>query len=290
MFISPLRPCSGGPLTRVITRATSSDISTLLLTGSYGSDGNIVLSQAAQHVNSKTDNHLLQLINVNKIEKTRTFYGLSEEFPIVNFSVINQLKDDGESRNNYLEAVRLAIGYGVTALKSDVKDISEIVVDSSGFAKTVAEAATLSNYVFNELKSEKKAGVEISQFCQINLPDRCNTDWSEGVALGNSQNFSRYLMEMPANHLTPKLFVDRVKTKLAYECTSSPIDITVHDESWLLEQGMGAFLSVARGSSEPPFLLELRWNGGNGDSAPVILVGKGVTFDSGGISIKPSKG
>ena len=282
MFISPLRPHTGGPLARAI--------STLLLTGSYGSDGNIVLSHAAQQVNSKTDNRLLQLISVNKIEKTRTFYGLSEEFPIVNFSVINQLKDDYESRDNDLEAVRQAIGYGVTALKSDVKDISEIVIDSSGFPKTVAEAATLSNYVFNELKSEKKMGVEISQYYQINLPDRCIADWSEGVTLGNSQNFSRYLMEMPANHLTPKLFVDRVKTKLGSECTSSLIDIRVHDESWMVEQSMGAFLSVARGSSEPPLLMEMHWNGGNSNSAPVVLVGKGVTFDSGGISIKPSKG
>merc|ERR1719278_439548 len=84
-------------------------------------------------------------------------------------------------------------------------------------------------------------------------------------------------MEAPANYLTPSQFCAEVETELA----GLPVSVVARDE------GMGSFLSVSRGSAEPPKFLELHYNGAEAESQPVVLVGKGVTFDTGGISLKP---
>ena len=66
------------------------------------------------------------------------------------------------------------------------------------------------------------------------------------------------------------------------------MELVVRDAEWAEQMKMGSFLSVARGSHEPAKFLEMHYNNGDTDSPPVVLVGKGVTFDTGGISIKPS--
>lgn len=91
-------------------------------------------------------------------------------------------------------------------------------------------------------------------------------------------------MDTPANLMTPTIFAKTV----AARCEPLGVHVTVHDRHWAKQQRMGAFLSVTRGSEEPPVFLELRYNGAaDHDAAPVCLVGKGITFDSGGISLKP---
>ena len=107
--------------------------------------------------------------------------------------------------------------------------------------------------------------------------------WNRGVILGSSQNLARTLMEAPANFLTPTQFCAEAER----EMSGLPVTLTVRDQAWAEQMKMGSFLSVARGSAEPPKFLEMKYVNG-GDSDPVILVGKGVTFDTGGISIKPS--
>jgi len=91
----------------------------------------------------------------------------------------------------------------------------------------------------------------------------------------------------PANILYPESFVARARATL------EPLDVRVRvlDETEMAALGMGALLGVAQGSARPPRLLVLEWNGtGRADAPPLALIGKGVTFDSGGISIKPAAG
>lgn len=101
---------------------------------------------------------------------------------------------------------------------------------------------------------------------------------------GNAQNFCKTLMDTPANRLTPTIFCDTVKEKFS---GLASVELKIHDEEWARKEKMNLFLSVSAGSSEPPKFLEITYNGDPSSKKPIALVGKGITFDSGGISIKP---
>jgi len=108
-----------------------------------------------------------------------------------------------------------------------------------------------------------------------------------GRIIGESQNFTRGLINEPSNRLTPTVLGDRAR-QMAEEVG---LQCEVYGPEKLHELKMGAFLSVARGSDEPPRLIVLRYEPEGAADQPVIgLVGKGITFDTGGISIKPSEG
>jgi len=112
--------------------------------------------------------------------------------------------------------------------------------------------------------------------------------WQDGLLLSRAQNFARELMETPSNLMTPTMFAERLTKRL-----SDVEQVAVHarDQCWAEENKMGAFLSVGKGSAEPSVFLEMKYFGGEKkDSSPLVFVGKGVTFDSGGISIKPAAG
>jgi leucyl aminopeptidase len=99
-------------------------------------------------------------------------------------------------------------------------------------------------------------------------------------------SFTRELVTEPANILYPESFVERCRARVA----PLGIDVEVLGEAQMAELGMGALLGVGQGSVRPPRLLAMRWNGGEDGGKPLVLVGKGITFDTGGISIKPAQG
>jgi leucyl aminopeptidase len=102
----------------------------------------------------------------------------------------------------------------------------------------------------------------------------------EGVFL------ARDLVNEPANILTPSEFASRLRG-----LSRSGLAVEVLDKAAMEAMGMGAFLAVSQGSAQPPFTVILRWNGARQpDAAPVVFIGKGVCFDTGGISIKPAQG
>jgi leucyl aminopeptidase len=113
--------------------------------------------------------------------------------------------------------------------------------------------------------------------------------FKEGVVLGQSQNFARALVNEPSNKLTPTIFGERV-AKMAKQVG---LQCEVYGAEKIRELGMGAFWSVSQGSDEAPALIVMTYEPKKGvdKNAPVLgLVGKGITFDTGGISIKPSEG
>jgi leucyl aminopeptidase len=105
-----------------------------------------------------------------------------------------------------------------------------------------------------------------------------------GDAIAAGHRLTRYLQMLPGNVCTPSFLADRAK-QLADQYGFS---LTVLDRAQLQREGMGALLAVAQGSAQEPRFIVLEYRGA-GDAAPVALVGKGVTFDSGGISIKPAQ-
>lgn len=82
--------------------------------------------------------------------------------------------------------------------------------------------------------------------------------------------------------MTPTIFAEEVYSVL----TPLGVEVEIHDREWAEKKGMGSFLSVANGSNEPPKFLEICYKGADSSEAPIVFVGKGVTFDSGGISLK----
>jgi leucyl aminopeptidase len=111
------------------------------------------------------------------------------------------------------------------------------------------------------------------------------TAFAEGVIVGESQNFARSLVNEPGNKLTPTILGQRA----ALMAQEAGLECEVHSTEKLHELKMGAFWSVAQGSAEPPALIVLRYEPAGVTDGPVLgLVGKGITFDTGGISIKPA--
>ncbi|MBV9718026.1 MAG: leucyl aminopeptidase [Candidatus Eremiobacteraeota bacterium] len=108
---------------------------------------------------------------------------------------------------------------------------------------------------------------------------------AHGTALGEAINLARRLAVTPANDMTP--------TRMAEEATKVAqaigLEVDVLDEERARSEGMGSFLSVAQGSSQPPKFIVMRYNGDPSSKELLALVGKGITFDTGGISIKPAE-
>lgn len=265
-------------------------ITGLVLTGKYNSDDKKTLevSACAKEFDRISSSKLSNSVAVSKIKGSRTFYGLHENYAAVAVAVLSEsgnLDYDNASRNMNTESLRSAIGAAVQALMAD-EQVDKIEIDNSVCAKTAAEASHLAIHRFDHLKTKKRLPPILSP-CSLSSTNE-STEWDEGSVMGKCQNFSRFLMEMPANHMTPTKFVETVKEKVESEGLSDIISVIVRDREWISEQKMGSFLSVSAGSAEPPFLLELHYR--NSESDPICLVGKGVTFDTGGISIKPSKG
>ncbi|KAI9138243.1 cytosol aminopeptidase family, catalytic domain-containing protein [Paraphysoderma sedebokerense] len=189
---------------------------------------------------------------------------------------------------------------GVKALKENGS--TRIFVDLLSSPHSTAEGSFLSTYQYITFKNPKSVRLppEILPFSPpANVSENSssnsknNYNWQTGKVYADSQNFARELMETPANHLTPRIFCDVVAKKFEeLSLDSSMLKLTVRDEQWIQKNGLNAFGAVAKGSAEPPRLLEIEYNGTGVNNADktVALVGKGVTFDSGGISIKPSAG
>jgi leucyl aminopeptidase len=111
--------------------------------------------------------------------------------------------------------------------------------------------------------------------------------WRDAEALLEGLRLTRTLVAEPANVIYPESFVERVAAAL----NGLGVEIEVLDDARMRELGMGALLGVGQGSVRPPRLLVLRWNGaGDAAAKPVVFIGKGITFDTGGISIKPAAG
>jgi leucyl aminopeptidase len=163
----------------------------------------------------------------------------------------------------------------------------------SQMAQATAEGLTLSEFEVGSYKTdESKSGrPPVWTMTIVGRPAASVEDVSEAIQrgrlLGECSNLARDLCNEPANTLTPREFAKRASA-LAVE---AGVSVEILDEKRIEELGMGMLLGVARGSSEPPRLLVFRHEPAGAPAAPVLgLVGKGVTFDTGGISIKPAEG
>ncbi|GMN04015.1 leucyl aminopeptidase [Erythrobacter sp. MTPC3] len=135
-------------------------------------------------------------------------------------------------------------------------------------------------------KLAKEKRPSLTKVHVIGAPSGTETAWEEASAIAKGVEFTRTLVAEPANILYPISFVERCEKAFA----GTGAEITVLGIEEMEKLGMGALLGVGMGSEQPSRMLAIRWNGGNPGDKPTVFVGKGVTFDTGGISLKPPPG
>jgi leucyl aminopeptidase len=159
-------------------------------------------------------------------------------------------------------------------------------------AAHIALGLQLGGYRFDKYKSSDSSDEDPAPETRFVIHSAQSADaaehWSQDWAgVADAVYFARDLINEPANVIYPESFVER--TREAFRGVGK-ISITVLDERQMEKQGMGALLGVGMGSERPPRLLVVEYRGGERGAQPLAFVGKGVTFDTGGISIKGGKG
>ncbi|XP_007517924.1 cytosol aminopeptidase [Erinaceus europaeus] len=268
--------------------AAAKDMTKGLVLGVYSKEKEEDVPQftsAGENFDQSVCGKLRKILNLSgpplKTGKTRTFYGLHEDFPSVVVVGLGKKAagvDDQENWHEGKENIRTAVAAGCRQLQD--LELCSVEVDPCGDAQAAAEGAVLGLYEYDELKQKRKMTVSAELHGSGD-----QEAWEKGVHFANGQNLARQLMEAPANEMTPTRFATIIEKEL--KNASSKTEVHIRPKSWIEEQGMGSFLSVAKGSEEPPVFLEIHYKGSpDADEPPLVFVGKGITFDSGGISIK----
>lgn len=174
-------------------------------------------------------------------------------------------------------------------------DITDIHVEKTSLAWRLQQAAQIlveKSYQFSECKSEKPSAIALKdiQFV-VTKEDHIKAHklaLEYGAKIGGGMNFAKHLGDLPANICTPTYLATTAK-KLA--SSSKKFKFNVMNEASMKKLGMHSLLSVSHGSIEPAQLITLEYHGAkNKSEKPIVLVGKGITFDSGGISLKGGAG
>jgi len=194
-----------------------------------------------------------------------------------------------------VELRRLA-GAALRYLKSrSVKRLAFLVRENdrnAASAQAVTEGLLIADFESDKYKTEKKNDKEIESVLLAGFASAPAAEIEASIARGRtmalSQNFTRDLVNEPSNHLTPSMLADRA----AAMAREAGLAVDILDGKRITDLKMGAILSVAQGSAEPPRVIVVTYTPPETrPGAPVIgLVGKAITFDTGGISIKPAEG
>lgn len=169
----------------------------------------------------------------------------------------------------------------LTELTSDKLSLPQLT-------RGLTEAIYTSHYRFDEFKSTKEPLSPVKEVilhvAESASQKKADMALKEGIAIAEGVAYTKNLANMPSNICTPRYLRDAAKA-LAKEYKA--LDINVLDKKQIEKLGMGAILGVTKGSSEEPYFIIMQYHGGKKKEAPVALVGKGITFDTGGNSLKP---
>ena len=200
----------------------------------------------------------------------------------------------GERDKLNLDSLTQASHCAANSLKTTkVKQVISFLTDEANHAlannavrqSVIAVADTF--YSFNEFKSNKDE-LPAPSLEQWTLAHRGKAHLElatrQGAAIAEGMKLCRDLANSPGNTCTPTYLA---KTALALGHSQANLEVSVLEEDHMAELGMGSFLSVSKGSEEPGKMIILHYKGAPAETAPVVLVGKGITFDTGGISLKP---
>ena len=208
---------------------------------------------------------------------------------VVRLALSGAGKADADDRMANLEkaGAALAAKYFASGVETLVLDAGNSPLDAAGLG-AVLLGLRLRAWRFDEHRTtmKKEQQRSLMNVVVVGAPDGSDAALADAAAVAEGVEFTRMLVTEPANKVYPVSFVE--KAKAAFEGTG--VELTVLDETAMDEFGMGALLGVGRGSERESRLLAMQWNGGEKGARPTVFVGKGVTFDTGGISMKPAAG
>lgn len=166
-----------------------------------------------------------------------------------------------------------------------VENLSD--VSHKNMALIIAEAVTTEMYTYRQTKNNVPVPA-LDKFT-LHSEEKLDASWKNGLRLGQcigeGINTTRNLGNLPANICTPTYLAEQ-----AQALASDDLSVKVLDEKQMQKLGMGSLLSVSAGSDQPAKLIVMEYRGGSKTQRPTVLVGKGITFDTGGISLKPGPG
>jgi leucyl aminopeptidase len=203
--------------------------------------------------------------------------GKAREFNDRNYSKVIASAAQALNSSGATDAVSFLAGLGVTNR------------DTYWKVRTLVEGTRGAVFTADALKSKKPRGSRPLRRLGINVTAAekgiAHKAVTDGEAIASGVELARTLGNLPGNICTPSYLADQARE---LGKNSGKLKVSVMNEAGMKKLGMGALLSVSRGSREPARLISMEYTGGAAGDKPVVLVGKGVTFDSGGISIKPS--
>ena len=255
------------------------------------------LSSTAAELDSATNGYLSSILQKGdmegKVGQTLLLHTV-EAIPAKRVLLVGCGKEKDFATGQYKKAVAAAVKslkeYNVRDAVFYLTDLSSKDLSHAQRIKLTAQAIHLGCYQFNQLKTKngkpkiplQKAILNVAQKSQL-ARARLAVSMGNAVALG--VNTARDLGNLPGNICTPSYLANTAqKNAKRYP----DMKVKVLKQKDMEELKMGALLSVAKGSRQPPRLIIIEYYGGKKDDKPIALVGKGITFDSGGISIKPS--
>jgi leucyl aminopeptidase len=157
--------------------------------------------------------------------------------------------------------------------------------ETSWLAQQLCIRSGLSHYQYDETLSTKSSAPTLKRMTFATQPDKAlKNAATQGKAIAFGMNTAKELGNLPGNICTPTYLAQQAKSLARNNKT---VTTTIVEEKKMLELGMGALLSVSAGSVQPAKLIVINYNGAAKKQSPHVLVGKGITFDSGGISLKP---
>ncbi|MBV8476557.1 MAG: leucyl aminopeptidase [Acidobacteria bacterium] len=189
--------------------------------------------------------------------------------------------------------LRRVAGTAVRSLKSRSIRSLAFLVPSNGLnvdsaVRAIIEGAFVGNFDPDTYKSDRKdQRIDAVTIVANGDHTRLGRALEEARIIGESQNFTRQLVNEPSNRMTPTALAEHAREM----CADSGLKCEIYGAEKIKDLKMGAFWSVAQGSDEPPALVIMRYEPEDAPPKPMLgLVGKGITFDTGGISIKPADG
>ena len=197
----------------------------------------------------------------------------------------------GEFREKgFRDAVRAAVSaLSQTGARDALLCLTEVPVAGRSQAWAITQAVVVAMetlYRFDQMKSQPERSTPALRALSLKVNSHNNVDaeaaLAQGVATAQGVNLARDLANLPPNICHPTYLA----AQAAVLAKSHKLKLEVLEQKDMERLGMGALLAIAQGSRQPPKLISLSWNGGDRKAAPVVLIGKGITFDTGGISLK----
>ncbi len=255
------------------------------------------LSGCAGSIDSASDGYISDILKLGDLKSKAGSTLLLHKVPNVSAKRILLVSSGGTasvSAGNFdLMSQAQARALKQTGVKDAASCLTDIDVDDKSLgwsAQSIARETVASHYKFDQHKSTKAERKEYK--LTLHAADRkqnkqIETGAARGVAIANGMQTARDLGNMAANVCTPSYLAEHAKT---LKKQHSSLKVTVLSEAQMEKLKMGSLLSVSAGSVEPAKMVCMEYKGGKPSQKPIVLVGKGVTFDTGGISMKPSAG